>query len=70
MVLEVQEEYLVWEHLVVLIEELHLTSTKIIQMEMQALAVQEVYRKTQQLETDLEECKEVMEITNLEDTVD
>jgi hypothetical protein len=36
-------------------------------MEMLALAVQEVFRKIQLSETGREECKEVMEITNLED---
>jgi hypothetical protein len=39
-------------------------------MEFLDSAVQEVFRKTRLLETGLEECKEVMEITNLEDIVD
>jgi hypothetical protein len=39
-------------------------------MEFLDSAVPEVFRKTQRSETGQEECKEVMEITNLEDIVD
>ena len=66
MALEVLEEYLVWEHSVESIEELHLISTKII---LEELEVQVVLIKILLLEIE-EECKEVLVIINLEDIVE
>lgn len=70
MALEVQVEYQAWEHSVVSIEVLRLTSINKILMGYLESEVPEVLIKTQRLETGkMVECREVMGITSPEDIV-